>query len=53
MTQVVRRLLLAREVWGSNPDPIISLTRCQRLATVATLKCGTWRKAAEMGAAHS
>jgi len=25
------------EVWGSNPEPIKSLTRCQRLATVATL----------------
>jgi len=28
------------EVWGSNLEPIKSLTRCQRLATVATLMCG-------------
>jgi len=34
---VVRRSLLVREVWGSNPEPIKSPTRCQRLATVATL----------------
>jgi len=26
-----------REVWGSNPEPIKSPIRCQRLATVATL----------------
>jgi len=26
-----------REVWGSNLEPIKSPTRCQRLATVATL----------------
>jgi len=25
------------KVWGSNPEPIKSLIRCQRLATVATL----------------
>jgi len=34
---VVRRSLLVREVWGSNPEPMKSPTRCQRLATVATL----------------
>jgi len=28
-------------------------TRCQQLTTVATLMCGPWRKAAEMGTAHS
>jgi len=27
----------AREVWGSNPEPIKSPIRCKRLATVATL----------------
>jgi len=30
-------LLLVREVWGSNPEQIKSPTRCQRLATLATL----------------
>jgi len=29
-----------REVWGSNHEPITSPTRCQRLATTATLMCG-------------
>jgi len=53
MTQVVRRLLLLREVWGLNARPIKSPKRCQRFATAATLKCGPWRKAAEMGTAHS
>jgi len=53
MAQVVRRLLLVRKVWGSNPEPIKSPKHCQRLATVATLMCGPWRKAAEMGTAHS
>jgi len=33
--------------------PIKSLTHCQRLATAATFKCGLWRKAAELGTAHS
>jgi len=42
-----------REEWDSNPEPIISPTRCQRLATAAILKDGSWRKAAEMGTAHS
>jgi len=27
-----------REVWGSNPEPIKSPTRCQRLATAATFE---------------
>jgi len=27
-------------VWGSNPEPIKSPTRCQRLALAATLMCG-------------
>jgi len=34
---LVRRSLLVREVWGSNPEPIKSPTLCQRFATVATL----------------
>jgi len=34
IAQVVRHSLL---VWGSNPEPIKSPIRCQRLATVATL----------------
>jgi len=37
MQQVVRSLPLVREVWSSNPEPIKSPTRCQRLATVTTL----------------
>jgi len=44
-----RHSLLVRKVWGSNSEPIKSPTLCQRLATVATLMCGPWRKAAEMG----
>jgi len=32
--QVVRRSLLVREVWGSNPKPIKSPTRCQQLGTL-------------------
>jgi len=47
MVPVVRRLFLMREVWGSNPEPIESPTRCQRLVTAATLKCGPWCKATE------
>jgi len=35
------------------PRPVKSPTRCQQLATVTTLVCGPWRKAAEMGTAHS
>jgi len=42
-----------REVLGSNPEPIKSPTSCQQLATAATLMCGPWRKAAEMGTAYS
>jgi len=42
-----------REIWGSIPKPIKSPTSCQLLAIVATLMCGPWRKAAEMGTAHS
>jgi len=53
MAQVVRCLLLVREVWGSNSEPIKSPTRCQRLATVAALMCGPWRIAAELGTSHS
>jgi len=53
MAQVLRRLLLVREIWGSNIEPIKSPTRCQRLATAATFMCGPWPKAAEMGTAHS
>jgi len=53
MIQVVKRLLLVREVWGSNPKPIKSPTRCQQPATAATWMCGPWRKATEMGTAHS
>jgi len=34
----VRRSLLVRKVWGSNPEPIKSPTRCQRLATAATFE---------------
>jgi len=41
-----KHLLLLHEVLGSNPYPIKPLTRCQSLATVATLMCGYWRKAA-------
>jgi len=53
MAQVIRRLLLVREVWGSNSEPKKSPTRYQRLATAAILKCGPWCKAAEKGTAHS
>jgi len=45
---VVRQLLLVREVWSLNPEPIKSSTRCQRLATAATLMCGPWHKGAEL-----
>jgi len=38
MAQVIRRSLLVREVWSSNPEPIKSPTRCQRLATAVTFK---------------
>jgi len=41
---LIRCLLLVREVWGSNPEPIKPLTRCQWLATAAILMCGFWRK---------
>jgi len=37
IAQVIRRSLLVRELWGSNPELIKSPTCCQRLATVATL----------------
>jgi len=40
MTQVIRRLPLVWETWGSNPVPIKSLTRCLQFATAAILKCG-------------
>jgi len=51
MAQMVRRSFLVRKVWGLNPELIKSLTRYQRLATAATLMCGPWCKAAEMGTA--
>jgi len=34
---VVRRSLLVREVWGLSPESIKYTTRCQGLATVASL----------------
>jgi len=46
-------VLRSGEEWGSNPEPIKSLTRCQRLAIAAILMCGPWCKAAKMGTAHS
>jgi len=33
MVHVIRRLLLVREIWGSNLELIKSPTRCQRLET--------------------
>jgi len=51
ITSQLRRTLLVREVWGSNLEPNKSPTRYQQLATVATLMCRPWRKAAEMGIA--
>jgi len=33
--------------------PIKSPTRCQLLALAATLMCGHWRKAVDIGTAHS
>jgi len=47
MAQVLRHLPLVQEVWGSNPEPIRSLTRCQRLTTAATLMYEPWHKVAE------
>jgi len=44
---------LAWEVWGSNPKLIKSPANYQRLATAATLMCGSWQKAVKMGMAHS
>jgi len=41
---------LVRDVWGSNPEPIKSPTRCQRLATVATLI--VWDLAQSRGDGH-
>jgi len=46
MAQLARRLLLVREVWGSNLEPIISPTHYRRLATAANLMCEPRRKAA-------
>jgi len=51
--QAVKRLLLVREVWCSNLQPIKSPTRYQQLATAANLMSGPWRKAAKLGTAHS
>jgi len=53
MVQVVRRLLLVREVHSSYPELIKLPTRCQQPATAAILMCGLRHKAAEMGTAHS
>jgi len=53
MGQVVKCLLLVREIRGSNSKPIKSFTRCQQPATAATLMFGSWRKAAEMSTSHS
>jgi len=53
IAKVVSCMLLERQVWGSNPEPIKSSTSYQGLATAETLKCGPWRKATEMEAAHS
>jgi len=44
MAQEVKRSLPMREIWGLNPELIKSPTRCQRLATAATLKCGSCEK---------
>jgi len=44
MAQMVRRLPLVWEVWGSNSKPIRSPTHCQRLVTAATLICGSGAK---------
>jgi len=43
---VVRCLILVREVWGSNPEPIKFPTR---VATAATLMCESWRRSVELG----
>jgi len=37
----------------SNPEPIKSPIRYQRLTTATTLMCGHRRKAVKMGTAHS
>jgi len=49
---VVRHLPLVRKVWGLNPEPIKSPTRCQRLATAVTLMCGLWALAQSRGDGH-
>jgi len=43
---------MMRKEWDSNPEPIKSPARYQRLATAVTVMCGPWRNAAEMGAAQ-
>jgi len=53
MVQVIKRLLLIRKLWGTNPKPIKSHTRCQQPVTAASLIYGPWRKAAKMGTDHS
>jgi len=45
-----RRSLLVQEVWGSNPDPIKSTTRCQQLATAATFE--VWSLTQSRGDGH-
>jgi len=49
---VLRHLLLVQQVLGSNPKPIISLTRCQQLATIATLIANLWALAQSCGDGH-
>jgi len=41
---------MAQVIRHSNPEPIKSPTRCQQLATVATLLRGPWRKATDIWA---
>jgi len=50
MAQVIRYLPLVREVWDSNPDPIKSPMRFQRLATAATFE--VWSLAQSRGDGH-
>jgi len=43
MVQLVRCLLLVRDVWGSSSKPIKSPKRCQRLATTRDTRKGIKR----------
>jgi len=47
---VVRRLLLVREVWSSNPESIKSPIRCQQLAIAATFE--VWALTQSRGDEH-